>query len=113
MKDRVPRQFFGGNEITLDMFASSKLFLPDAPEPIVRLNNITKFIRLYFILILILVIFLSYEIIKHKFMFKENIGIVSLRRFDVKQRRRYKKKTGFEDWVMGMRDKIFNPIIII
>ena len=60
-RERIPRMF-GGSEILLDQFVSSKLFLPDPPEPEIRLENVHKIFWLYLSLITIslIVLFMKY-----------------------------------------------------
>ena len=64
-KERTPR-LFGGSEVNLDLFASSRLFLPYPREPEIRLGNVHKTFWLYFSLIIIALIALIYEILKER-----------------------------------------------
>lgn len=62
VKQRIPR-LFSGTEFP-DRFVSNKLFLPDRRvEPVVTNVYINRFYRMYFVLVLIALIVLFYEIV--------------------------------------------------
>lgn len=87
---------FGGSEIDLDQLVSSKLSLPESPEPEIKLDNVYKFYNLYLLLIIISLIVLIFEIIRDKPMKKlteseEPIQIISEERLRLKRRMRVKK----------------------
>ena len=114
-KKRIPR-LFGGSEIDLDQFVSSRLFLPESPEPEIKLDNVYKFYNLYLSLIIISLIVLIYEIIRDKAMKKlieseKQIKIISEER--LRRKRRMKVKKSIRRKIEDFYDKIINPVIVV
>lgn len=83
-KIRFPR-LFGDSELNLDELVSYQLFLPEAPEPEIRLNNIRNFCYIYFTCIAIAFMVLIYEVMHNQSMKRKECseslnGEMSLRR---------------------------------
>ena len=60
---RMPR-IFGDSEIALDQYVSKNLFLAEAPEPRIKINNVYKLVHLYFVLISMATLVLLFEKLK-------------------------------------------------
>lgn len=118
-KDFTPR-LFGGSEVNLDRFASSKLFLLYPREPGIRLGNVHNIFWLYFLLITIALIVLIYEILKERTMVKliqteqEQITITMER---LRQKRRsvrcVKERKTFLRRIHNFIYRIFNRVIVV
>lgn len=113
---RIPI-IFGGSELNLDKFVNSQLFVPDAPEPEIKLENIGNFCKIYFLLIFIAILVLLYEFLHNRSLslveiHKENKGSVTVTRYKLKKRR-VRRQFGFIRMMDHLRNKIFNPVIVV
>lgn len=112
---RIPR-IFGGSELNLDKFVNSQLFLPDADEPEIKLENMKNFYKIYFILIFIAFLVLLYELLLYHsrslLEYKKDIGSVSVTRYKI-NRRRVRRQFGVIGIMDHLKNKIFNPIVVV
>lgn len=69
MEERGPR-LFGDSEIILDQYVSSKLFLPEPPEPQIKLVNVYIFFQLFVCCFIVSTISLICEILYYHGMQK-------------------------------------------
>lgn len=112
-KERVPR-LFGESELNLDKFVSNQLFLPGAPDPEIKYQNITHMIQMYIVLIVVSMVVLLYEI----FRFKNNSHIriderdIRIVRYTI-NRRRARRGGLFNQLVDKLRDRLFNRIVVV
>lgn len=107
VKERVPRTF-ADSEIILDQYVSSQLFLPETPEPEIKLKNIQKFKYLYFSLLFTSLIVLIYEIIHYQIKKSIMISDSRIRTFRIR-----KREKGIKGLISDLRRKLFNPVVIL
>lgn len=96
---------FGQSELNLETLISSRLFLPDSPEPVIKLINVHKLIYLYIVLILLPVIVLIYERIKDKNK--------KLNDWKGIQRLRSRRRRGIIGLFRRLCNRIVNRIIVV
>lgn len=61
--ERLPR-IVPDNELVIDKFISSKLFLPEPPEPHIKVKNMRNIFRVYFSLLFASLLVLLFEVSK-------------------------------------------------
>ena len=104
MKVRVPR-VLAGNEIVLDQFVSTKLFLPEPPPPRINFKNVHNLMYLYVSHLALALCVLLFEVVKNK-LDRAQVRVVhkSIKRKRVSCRRR---------WFQWLMKKLFNPVTVV
>lgn len=95
----------------------SQLFLPELPEPEIKLWNVRHFYNIYFVLIFIAFLVLLYELLHNQCRkllegYKNNEESVRLTR-NRWNNRRIRRKFGVIGIMNNLKNRIFDSVIVI